>query len=241
MGLYKINKFIISMNPIYPYLQTSSEKYKIDCKLCQTEKLENIFNIKCDNEYYIKNQINYKNLSLNDIENIITCAQFSSIVMNNNAIILHASAILFKNKIYLFCADSGVGKSTHTKLWQEYYGKDNVIIVNDDKPLVTIENDLLIASGTPWSGNSLENVNLSAPVSGIVFIERDTHNELIKLNKTNEILPLLFNNSPHLSNKDDIDKLLTIMGNIVSKTNFYKIKCNISVDAVKEASKIIIE
>lgn len=61
---------------------------------------------------------------------------------------VHSSAIKYNDKCYLFSADSGVGKSTHTSLWHKVYG-DKVQIINDDKPIIRLENNKLIVYGSP--------------------------------------------------------------------------------------------
>ena len=51
---------------------------------------------------------------------------------------LHSSAVVADGKAYLFTADSGTGKSTHTQLWPRMFG-DRAYILNDDKPALLDE------------------------------------------------------------------------------------------------------
>ena len=60
-------------------------------------------------------------------------------LLKNHGFMLHASAVEVDGKAYLFSASSGTGKSTHTKLWQEYFGYDKALIINDDKPALKFE------------------------------------------------------------------------------------------------------
>ena len=54
---------------------------------------------------------------------------------------------------YVFSADSGTGKSTHTQLWLEHFG-DRAYILNDDKPAIRLIDGkvyaLLNKSGTTY-------------------------------------------------------------------------------------------
>ena len=54
-----------------------------------------------------------------------------------DTILFHGSVVAVDGAAYLCTAASGTGKSTHTRLWREYLG-DNAVMVNDDKPLITV-------------------------------------------------------------------------------------------------------
>ena len=72
---------------------------------------------------------------------------------------VHASAVEVDGKAYLFSADSGTGKLTHTKQWQNYFGKERALIINDDKPAIRKDKNGWAAYGTPFSGKTDENLN----------------------------------------------------------------------------------
>ena len=57
--------------------------------------------------------------------------------------------IKYANHVFADSIDSGTGKSTHARLWRETFG-DRAVMVNDDKPLLRITKDGVIAYGTPW-------------------------------------------------------------------------------------------
>ncbi len=52
--------------------------------------------------------------------------------------LMHGAAITYGGGAYLFCAPSGVGKSTHISLWRRFLGSD-VDIINGDKPFLSLE------------------------------------------------------------------------------------------------------
>ena len=76
---------------------------------------------------------------------------------------------------YLFTAPSGTGKSTHTRLWREVFG-DRVWMINDDKPMLRISENLVTAYGTPWNGKHHISRNASAPLKAIVQLNRGKEN-----------------------------------------------------------------
>ena len=58
---------------------------------------------------------------------------------------------------------------------------DEVIFINDDKPLLYEAGDGLYVTGSPWSGKTSRNENVKMKVKAIVFIKQAPHNNLISL------------------------------------------------------------
>lgn len=89
-----------------------------------------------------------------------------------------------------FLAESGVGKTTHSNLWQQLLG-DKMIIINGDKPLVRIINDKVFAYGTPWAGKEGIHRNTKTQLKKICFIERADKNECIPISRDGALDKLL--------------------------------------------------
>ncbi len=104
---------------------------------------------------------------------------------------LHSSAVVVDGYAYLFSADSGTGKSTHTGLWLEHF-KEKAFIINDDKPVLRLENGQWFVYGTPWSGKTDLNINVKAKLGAIVFLERAKENHITPI-EVKEAIPLFFN------------------------------------------------
>ena len=68
-------------------------------------------------------------------------------------VMFHGSAIAVDGVAYIFTALSGTGKSTHTRLWRSLFG-DRAVMVNDDKPLLTVGQSGVTVHGSPWNGNN---------------------------------------------------------------------------------------
>ena len=93
------------------------------------------------------------------------------IMPEKGVFLMHGSALSFDGNGILFLADSGVGKSTHAKFWQKTFG-DRIVMINDDKPLIKINDDGVFIYGTPWSGKYGINTNISAPLKVMCEIKR---------------------------------------------------------------------
>ncbi|MBO5714728.1 MAG: hypothetical protein J6R83_04865 [Clostridia bacterium] len=90
-------------------------------------------------------------------------------ISSGKGLIFHSTAIAVDGNAYLFTADSGVGKSTHASFWRELLG-DRAVMINDDKPLLTMENGVVYANGTPWQGKHKLGNNLKVPVKAVCLI-----------------------------------------------------------------------
>jgi hypothetical protein len=91
------------------------------------------------------------NISAKDLEYMESARQFYVTLLYREGLYLHASAVELEGRVYLFSGDSGVGKSTHTRLWQQVFG-ESARIINDDKPALRYLDGVWYAYGTPWCG-----------------------------------------------------------------------------------------
>lgn len=174
----------------------------------------------------------YPYLSRDEIAYLATGSIFNRRLTAFNGLMLHSSAIEMDGKAYLFSADSGTGKSTHTGLWKQVFG-DKVTHINDDKPIIRKIDGKFIAYGTPWSGKTDLNTNISAPVSAIVFIERGETNEISPADPLADNLAVrMLEQTPRPRRVDLLEAMLTTADELLTSVPIYKLKCNISEDAV---------
>lgn len=95
-------------------------------------------------------------------------------------LLLHGSAVAVDGKGYLFTADCGTGKSTHTRFWRETFG-ERAVIVNDDKPFVKLTGEGVFLCGAPWSGKHGLDTNITVPLNGICILRRGSENRIASL------------------------------------------------------------
>jgi hypothetical protein len=129
-----------------------------------------------------------------------------------NVFLMHSSVIEVDGYAYAFTAKSGVGKSTHTKLWQSTFG-EKVKIFNDDKPALRRLEDGWFAYGTPWCGKDGININMKVPLGGICFLKQSTENSIRRLDKKEAIQKILSQTTTKIGNVVKMDKLLQTGGN----------------------------
>jgi hypothetical protein len=232
MSIYKIIDLSVSIKPIEQTLKKQLKRY-------ETEGCGGVdISIDLTTEQIKQKQLENPHLTLDECEYIWTGAEFYHKLLDFEGFMLHASAVAKDNKAYLFSAQSGTGKSTHTELWQRYFGEDEACIINDDKPAIRYVDKSFYVYGTPWSGKTDKNLNRKVPLQGIVFLEQAEKN-WIKQIDSKEALKLILEQTLRPKQLEKIDKLLILLDKLLKTTPVYKMGCNISEDAVKLAYETI--
>ena len=153
-----------------------------------------------------------------------------------NGMMLHASALEWNGKAYLFSGPSGMGKSTHTSLWQQRFG-DAVRIFNDDKPALRLIDGRWFAYGTPWCGKDGINQNLKAPLGGICFLKRGQENRIRRLSAA-EAVPLIYGQTIYrLLKEENALRLMSNVDALVRKIPIFELECRPDTDAVILSSR----
>ncbi len=99
-------------------------------------------------------------------------------------ILLHAAAVSLHGRAYVFLAKSGVGKSTHIRLWSEELGAR---VVNGDKPFFSFVGDALTVHGSPWRGKEGLGEPVSAPVAALCFLSRGEVNRIAPMSAADAV------------------------------------------------------
>ena len=163
--------------------------------------------------------------------------KFIEYVQTSNAIFIHAALIDVNGTGVAFSAPSGTGKTTHLRLWKQFLGDENVLVVNGDKPIVRFFEDQQypLGYGTPWCGKELYGENTSVPIKHFCFIERSETNSCEKIDIGNNLE--LFFNQVHISKKNPISAVntLKLFNQFLTQVTVWKIKCNMDISAAKVA------
>lgn len=93
-----------------------------------------------------------------------------------NTVLIHASTVRNGAYAYVFTAKSGTGKSTHVAQWlSNIPGSD---LLNDDNPIIRIEEGVPYVYGSPWSGKIPCFRNIRAKLGAIVKVNRADSNHV---------------------------------------------------------------
>ena len=129
-------------------------------------------------------------LSENDVAYMESGIQFYVELLRFQGLMLHASAVAYEGRAYLFSGPCGMGKSTHSGLWRQTFG-DAAQVFNDDKPALRLIGGSWYAYGTPWCGKDGINQNKKVPLGGICFLEQSQENRIGRLDATQAVQRLL--------------------------------------------------
>ena len=164
-----------------------------------------------------------------DAEYMCSGASFYRQLIDFGGFMLHSSAVVVDDRAYLFTADSGTGKSTHTKLWLEKFGS-RAFILNDDKPALRREADGWFAYGTPWSGKYDISVDTRVPVAGVAVLERSEENAISPLGGVQAVHGILKQvNCPRAA--EYREKLLGLLDQFITEVPIWKLRCNQDMEA----------
>lgn len=158
----------------YDFLRKRSEAYKADFNDEETEMI-----IDVTDEMLMSKYEQAPLLDIDKHEYVWTGQLFNRTLLEHNGMMVHSSCVEKDGKAYLFSADSGTGKSTHTHLWLK--NLSGTSLINDDKPALILDDEIWYACGTPFSGKHDKSRNVKIPVRAIVFVERSETNYVEKI------------------------------------------------------------
>ena len=150
-----------------------------------------------------------------------------------DSFVFHGSVIAVDGIGYLFTAKSGTGKSTHTRLWRERFG-DRAVMVNDDKPLISVGNNGIIAYGTPYNGKHRLGNNISVPLKAICILERSAENHIRRISKA-EAYAMLLQQVYRPHDNVQMSKTLKLVDKMAESVELYRLGCNMDIDAADVA------
>ena len=157
-------------------------------------------------------------------------------MLEYDGFLMHGSAIAKDGRAYLFCAPSGTGKSTHTRLWREVF--PDCIMVNDDKPIIRKMEGEFFACGTPWSGKHDLDTNIALPLKGIVILARGEENKIERV-KPERVLGLLFNQIYRPNDQNAYLATIDLVSDMLETCPVYKLYCNMEREAAEVAERAL--
>ena len=157
----------------------------------------------------------------------------AELLLDRDILLMHGSTVAVDGKAYLFTADCGTGKSTHTRFWRQTFG-DRAVMVNDDKPFLRIQSDGVLACGAPWSGKHGLETNITVPLQGICVLERGTENEICPA-AAEELLPMLLHQGCPPRDETQVPHYERLVHILAQTVPLWKMRCNLDPNAARVA------
>jgi len=164
----------------------------------------------------------------------------ADLFVEEGIIVFHGSSFKVNNQGFIITARSGVGKSTHAKLLSEYNG-DLFKYINDDKPLLKVEENKITVYSNPWNGKERRGSNISANLKAIIFLNRSENNTFRKIDNKEEIYIKLLSQVYLPRDKDKREKALKAADLLLKNVNFYEINVNKEIESAKMTTERIIQ
>ena len=233
---YKIAERVVEINSLYEKVHNYCSDYETD------ETADFSVSITPDDIVYEKQKTDseyaYEGLPLPNfsdalLEETAVYRKIGEKMPDYDTIIFHGSVIAVEGQGFLFTAKSGTGKSTHTRLWREYLG-EKAVMVNDDKPMLKITDNGVIAYGTPYNGKHHLGCNMSVPLKAICILTRGEKNSIVRIDKK-EAYAMLLQQVYRPNDPVQMAKTLKLLDKMAENVGLYKLACNMDIEAAKVA------
>ncbi len=164
-----------------------------------------------------------EHLRADDVAYMESSFQFYMALLKHDGFYLHSSAVELDGRAYLFSGPSGMGKSTHTRLWQQTFGAAAQVF-NDDKPALRLLDGRWYAYGTPWCGKDGINQNKKVPLAGICFLKQAPENRIRKLSPREALGRIMAQTIHRMKHVENLDLLLARLEKIVQMIPVYELE-----------------
>ncbi len=149
---------------------------------------------------------------------------YGLMTLTKDTLAIHSSCIVYKDKAVLFLGESGTGKSTHTRLWRECI--EGAALLNDDSPMVRIEDGKAWVYGSAWSGKTPCYKDERYELKACVRLSQAPANVMKKLSVLQAYGAIHPSCPPEFAYDDALyDRVSQIIGRVLSAVPFYHLAC----------------
>lgn len=147
---------------------------------------------------------------------------FLYLAHSQSMLMIHSASMLYRNKIWLFSAPSGTGKSTHVDLWNELY---DTPVINGDLNLLAIENGIPVVKGTPWCGTSGISDTSTYILGGITLLKQASEDSVEELSSDQKRLLVFQRLISPAWNSDQIAFSITMIDRLAEDILICRLHC----------------
>ena len=167
------------------------------------------------------------------LEQIAVYKRLAEKMPEYDTFMFHASAVAVDGVAYLFTANSGTGKSTHTRLWREYLG-ERAVMINDDRPLIKVNDDGITVYGTPCNGKHKIGNNIKVPLRAICILGRAEENSIQRITKS-DAFKKLWQQTYHPDDSAALEKTKSLLDSLTDRVSLWRLSCNMDISAAELA------
>ncbi len=218
MIMIKIADLVIGIDNRYEHLQILAKDYLVDAKPLFTVFVS-------EEEIDSERAAAGTNYSRGYYESAVAYRKIAGKLYEYDAFLLHGCVIEYDGKAYVITAKSGVGKTTHSRLWLSEFPTDAKIL-NGDKPIIRIIDGVVYACGTPWQGKENYGRNAICPLAGIAFLERAEENRAHRITPPEAVNRFIYQMYLPKDSRIATAKTLVLANKVISSTRLVLLGCN---------------
>ena len=147
---------------------------------------------------------------------------FPVCALQKGILTFHGALVEHHGKGMIISADSGVGKSTHARLWRD---TRRALILNGDRASVRKTADGWTGYGLPWSGTSGEQINRSVPIRIFVRLERGRENRIRRMTQDEALTVLLAQLQFPAWDRTYAEEALELLDDFMREVPMYSLAC----------------
>lgn len=140
------------------------------------------------------------------------------LLANKGAGYIHASGVLWNQKVYIFSGFSGVGKSTFASLIMKVNG---IELLSDERILLVQESKSIYGYGSPWYSTLDKTSPKGAELAGIFFLRHGKNNQVTPIRPITASSLIYQQFYPAQWDKEKLKSNLALIDSIVSTTPVY--------------------
>ena len=149
---------------------------------------------------------------------------YGLMTLQRDTLAIHSSCIVYQDKAVLFLGESGTGKSTHTRLWREHI--EGAVLLNDDSPMIRVEEGKVWAYGSAWSGKTPCYKQERYELVACVRLSQAPYNRIQKLSVLQAYGAIHPSCAPEFAYDDALyDEVSRIIGQVLSLVPCYHLAC----------------
>ena len=211
--------------PYQIYKRTSGEYLWIHKNRKREVKL--VFNVSYDWKYW---RLLYDNSNSQGMDSFTELSYiFPYSVLDKLGIMFHGVVMEWQGHGIIVCAHSGVGKTTHTRMWRD---NENAVIINGDRALCYKNDGAWFTCGAPWCGSSGEYKSRSVKLTAAVILEQAENNQIKALPRYKGALELIKVAFAPTWEETLMNYAMDHVGDIVKNIPVFQLSCRPDLDSV---------
>lgn len=143
------------------------------------------------------------------------------LLCSREGIEIHASGVMTEDgRGYIFTAQSGGGKTTISRLWQDVA---KVRVLSDDRLVLRFHEGQVVMHGTPWHGEGAFSEAVSVPVTALYFLKQASQHEVCRVENSHAVARLLSTSFIPFYDKGLMAACLETLERVVSGVPVYEL------------------